>query len=193
MPSRRLRDYRPHPRAGRRPPHRCPDRHRQPPAPPPRHRGIPAIPAAGRRTSGPEPGKGAMMTAGAASRTAHLPTVRNKGDDLRPGPPGHCRGSVTRTGTRGLLPRLLSYSLAVGADHATCVTPAHPVRQQARERGTARPSRLAKEADMIVRRPLAGRAAARGDDPLEQEGSPVPVPVTVEPPAGRFTACVVST
>ena len=44
---------------------------------------------------------------------------------------------------------------------------------------------------MIVRRPLAGRAAARGEDPLKQEGSPVHVPVTVEPPAGRFTARVV--
>ena len=40
---------------------------------------------------------------------------------------------------------------------------------------------------MIVRRPLADRAAARGEDPLEQEGSPVHVPVTVEPPAGRCT------
>ena len=44
---------------------------------------------------------------------------------------------------------------------------------------------------MIVRRPLAGRAAARGEDPLEQEGSPVRVTVTVEPLAGRFTARVV--
>ena len=41
------------------------------------------------------------MTAGTASRTAHLLAVTNKGGDLRPGPPGHCRGSVTRTGTRG--------------------------------------------------------------------------------------------
>ena len=32
MPSRRLRDYLPHPRAGRRHPRRCPDRKRQPPA-----------------------------------------------------------------------------------------------------------------------------------------------------------------
>ena len=28
------------------------------------------------------------MTAGTASRTAHLLAVTNKGDDLRPGPPG---------------------------------------------------------------------------------------------------------
>ena len=73
------------------------------------------------------------MTAGTTSRAARLPAVMNNGDDLRPGPPGHCRGSVTRTGTRGLLPRLPSRSLAVCADHATCVMPAHPVRQQARE------------------------------------------------------------
>ena len=134
------------------------------------------------------------MTAGTASRAAHLLAVMNKGGDLRPGPPGHCRGSVTRTGTRRLLPRLLSHSLAVGADHATCVTPAHRLRQQAREGGTARPGRLAKEADMIVRRPLPGRRpAARGEDPLKQEGSPVQVSVTVRPPAGRFTAWVVRT
>jgi hypothetical protein len=44
---------------------------------------------------------------------------------------------------------------------------------------------------MTVRRPLPGRAAARGEDPLTQEGSPVHVPVTVEPLAGRFGAWVV--
>jgi len=37
------------------------------------------------------------------------------------------------------------------------------------------------------------RQTARGQDPLKQEGSPVPVPVTVQPPAGRFTAYVVRT
>ena len=41
-----------------------------------------------------------MMTAGTASRTAHLLAVMNK-DDLRPGPPGPCRGSVTRTAPPG--------------------------------------------------------------------------------------------
>ena len=39
-------------------------------------------------------------------------------------------------------------------------------------------------------RSLAG-AAARGADPLGRRGHPVQVPMTVEPPAGRFTACVV--
>ena len=73
------------------------------------------------------------MTAGTASRTAHLLALMTTGDDLRPGPPGHCRGSVTRTGAPALLPQLRSHSLAAGADHATCVTPAHPVRQQAQK------------------------------------------------------------
>ena len=77
-----------------------------------------------------------MMTAGTASRTAHLLAVMKKGDDLHPGPPGHCRDQSPG----GLLPRLLSHSLAAGADHATCVMPAHPVRQQALQGSTARPS-----------------------------------------------------
>ena len=96
------------------------------------------------------------MTTGTASRTAHLLALMTTGGDVRPGAPGHCRGSVTRTGAPALLPQLRSHSLAAGADHATCVTPAHPVRQQPREEGTARPGRLAKEVDMIVRRPLPG-------------------------------------
>ena len=59
----------------------------------------------------------------------------------------------------------------------------------------ARPCLPARAADhpLIVHRPLAGRAAARGEAPLKQEGSPVQVPMTVEPPAGRFTAWVVRT
>jgi len=61
-------------------------------------------------------------------------------------------------------------------------------------RSCLRPGALiAPEITSIVRRPLTGRAAARGEDPLKQEGSPVQVPVTVQPPAGRFTACVVRT
>jgi hypothetical protein len=68
------------------------------------------------------------MTAGTTSRTAHLLAVMNKGDGLRP---------VSR-GTAGdqspaIRPGLLSRSLAVGTDHAICVMPAHPVRQQARK------------------------------------------------------------
>ena len=36
------------------------------------------------------------MAAGTTSRTARLLAVMNKGDDVRPGQPGHCRGSVSR-------------------------------------------------------------------------------------------------
>ena len=50
---------------------------------------------------------------------------------------------------------------------------------------------IVPEITSIVRRLLPGRAAARGEDPLKQEGSPMQVPATVEPPAGWFTACVV--
>ena len=59
----------------------------------------------------------------------------------------------------------------------------------------ARPCLPARAADhpLIVHRPLAGRAAARGEAPLKQEGSPVQVPMTGEPPAGRFTAWAVRT
>ncbi len=57
-------------------------------------------------------------------------------------------------------------------------------------RGSAR-ALIMPEITSIVRRLLPGRAAARGEDPLKQEGSPVQVPATVEPPAGWFTACVV--
>ena len=61
-------------------------------------------------------------------------------------------------------------------------------------RSCLRPGTLiVPEITSIVRRPLPGRAAARGEDPHKQEGSPVQVPVTVEPPAGRFTAGVVRT
>ena len=61
-------------------------------------------------------------------------------------------------------------------------------------RSCLRPGALiVPEITLIVRRPLPGRAAARGADPLRQEGSPVQVPMTVQPPAGRFTACVVRT
>ena len=55
--------------------------------------------------------------------------------------------------------------------------------------------RLARGADRagghLDRAPTG--AAARGEDPFGQEGSPVQVPITVESPAGRFTGCVVNT
>jgi hypothetical protein len=90
---------------------------------------------------------------------------------------------------------LTGYGMATAVD----VVPA-PERSHARlpaalwARSCLRPGALiAPEITPIVRRPLAGGAAARGEDPLNQEGSPVQVPVTVQPPAGRFTACVVRT
>ena len=59
-------------------------------------------------------------------------------------------------------------------------------------RSCLRPGTLiVPEITSIVRRPLPGRAAARGEDPLKREGSPVQFPATLEPPAGRFTSCVV--
>jgi len=52
---------------------------------------------------------------------------------------------------------------------------------------------IVPEITSIVRRRSPAGAATRGEDPLKQEGAPVQVPITVEPPAGRFTACVVNT
>jgi hypothetical protein len=58
---------------------------------------------------------------------------------------------------------------------------------------SCRPARGADRAGYRLDRAPAAhrRAAARGEDRLTQEGSPVQVSITVEPPAGRFTACVV--
>ena len=50
---------------------------------------------------------------------------------------------------------------------------------------------IVPEITSIASQLLPGRAAARGEDPLNQEGAPVQVPITVRPPAGRSTACVV--
>ena len=52
---------------------------------------------------------------------------------------------------------------------------------------------IVPEITSIVRGRSPAGATARGEDPLTQEGSPVQVPITVEPPASRFTACVVRT
>ena len=41
------------------------------------------------------------MATGTTSRAARLLALMHKGDDLRSGRPGHCRGSVTRKGARG--------------------------------------------------------------------------------------------
>ena len=41
------------------------------------------------------------MTTGTTGRTALPLALMKTGDDLRPGQPGHCRGSATRKGARG--------------------------------------------------------------------------------------------
>ena len=110
------------------------------------------------------------MTAGTASRTAHLLAVMNKGGDLRPGPPGHGRGSVTRTGTQGAL---AAAAVAFGGcwrGSRNLRDASSPRQATSSGKGHSATEQIAKEADMIVRRPLAGRTAARGEDPLEQGG-----------------------
>jgi hypothetical protein len=59
-----------------------------------------------------------------------------------------------------------------------------PVMSSARGAGRA--------GDHLDGAPTAHRLTPRlGEDPLMQEGSPVQVPVTVQPPTNRFIACVV--
>ena len=50
------------------------------------------------------------MTTGTTGRTALPLALMKTGDDLRPGQPGHCRGSATRKGARGAV-----VAAAVGA------------------------------------------------------------------------------
>jgi len=52
---------------------------------------------------------------------------------------------------------------------------------------------IVPEITSIVRRPLTGRRRSSVRIRLNRRGSPVQVPVTLEPPAGRFTAYVVRT
>ena len=90
---------------------------------------------------------------------------------------------------------LIGYGMATAVDVVPVVERGHARLPAALwARSCLRPGALiVPEITLIVRRPLPGRAAARGADPLKQEGSPVQVPVTVEPPAGRFTAWVART
>ena len=87
------------------------------------------------------------MTTGTTSRTAHLLALMNKGDDVRPGQPGHCRGSATCKAPGALV----AAAVALGG----CLRGSRNLRDasssgQARSsgRGTARPCTLAREADM---------------------------------------------
>jgi len=61
------------------------------------------------------------MTTGITSRTAQLLALTNEAGHVRPDRPGAPPGISHQQGGRGLLSRLLSRSLAVCADHATCV------------------------------------------------------------------------
>ena len=90
---------------------------------------------------------------------------------------------------------LIGYGMATAVDVVPALERGHarlPAVLWARS--CLRPGALiVPEITLIVRRPLPGRAAARGADPLRQEGSPVQVPMTVQPSAGRCTAWVVRT
>jgi len=90
---------------------------------------------------------------------------------------------------------LIDYGMAPAVDVVPVVERSHArLTAVLWARSCLRPGALiVPEITSIARRPLPGRAAARGADPRRQEGSPVHVPMTVEPPAGRFTACVVRT
>ena len=90
---------------------------------------------------------------------------------------------------------LIGYGMATAVDVVPALERGHAKLPAALwARSCLRPGALSvPEITSILRRPLPGRAAARGEAPLKQEGSPVQVPMTVEPPAGRFTAGVVRT
>ena len=124
------------------------------------------------------------MTAGTASRAARLPAVMNKGGGVRP---GHCRGSVAPGA--GFAAAVALVGCRRGSRNMRDAS--SPREATSSGKGHSAAEQMSQEADMIVRRPLPGRAAARGADPLNQEGSPVHVSVTGRPPAGRFTAWVV--
>ena len=151
MPSRRLRDY----RRIRVPAGALPAAALiatdGPPGTAPRHRRFTAIRAAAWGISGQEP-KGAIITAGTTSRTAHLLAVMKKGDDLHPGPPGHCRGSVTR----GALAAAAVALAGCRRGSRNLRDASAPRQATSSARGHSATERLAKEADMIVRRPLPG-------------------------------------
>jgi hypothetical protein len=90
---------------------------------------------------------------------------------------------------------LIGYGMATAVDVVPALERGHARLPAALwARSCLRPGALiVPEITSILRRPLPGRAAARGEAPLKQEGSPVQVPMTVEPPAGWFTAWVVRT
>jgi len=113
------------------------------------------------------------MTTSTISRTAHLLALTKKGEDVRPGQPGHCRDQSPARAPRAVVSAAVALVGCLRGSR-NMRDASSPPQARSSVRRTARPSTSAKEADA-----------------LKQEGSPVHVPITVEPPAGWFTACVV--
>jgi len=90
---------------------------------------------------------------------------------------------------------LTGYGMAPALDVVPALERIHATLPAALWAWSCLPARalIVPEVTWIVRRPLPGGAAARGEDPHKQERSPVQVPMIVEPPAGRFTTCGVRT
>jgi hypothetical protein len=90
---------------------------------------------------------------------------------------------------------LIGYGTATARYDVTALERSHATRPAALgARSCLRPAALiVPEITSIVCRPLTGRRRSSVRIRLSRRGSPVQVHVTVEPPAGRFTACVVRT
>lgn len=88
------------------------------------------------------------MTAGTTNRTAHLLAVMNKGGDVRPGQPGHCRGSVTRKAPPRALVAAASALPGRLRGSRNLRDASSAVQAPSSGRRTARPSTSAKEADL---------------------------------------------
>ena len=81
------------------------------------------------------------MTAGTASRAAHLLAVMNKGDDLRPGPAGALPGISHPHGHRGALAAAAVALAGCRSESRNLRDASSPRQATSSGRGTARPSR----------------------------------------------------
>ena len=88
---------------------------------------------------------------------------------------------------------LTGYGMATAASGVPALERSHAAPPAALGARSCLSARGADRAgDHLDRAPAAHRPAPQlGEDPLKQEGSPVQVPITVEPPAARFTGWVV--
>ena len=82
------------------------------------------------------------MAAVTTSRTARLLAVMNKGDDGRPGQPGHCRGSVTRKAPGALDAAVALLGCLRGSRNMRDAS--SPRQARGSRRRTARPRTLAQ-------------------------------------------------